>query len=116
MLTEEQKLVFSGDIRVPKNFKFTIEHKAYATLDFWELFNKGSNLYKWYDQSETDARNVGKKPMLVVKINNHKRIVFIKTEDMPKDLPPVFIHENRGCFWLDDLFNLPDEYFFELDK
>ena len=115
-LTEEQKLVFSGDIRVPKNFKFTIEHKAYATLDFWELFNKGSNLYKWYDQSETDARNVGKKPMLVVKINNHKRIVFIKTEDMPKDLPPVFIHENRGCFWLDDLFNLPDEYFFELDK
>src|SRR5574344_1032974 len=43
-LTEEQKLVFSGDIRVPKNFKFTIEHKAYATLDFWELFNKGSNL------------------------------------------------------------------------
>lgn len=115
-LTEEQKLVFSGDIRVPKNFKFTIEHKAYATLDFWELFNKGSNLYKWYDQSETDARNVGKKPMLVVKINNHKRIVFIKTEDMPKDLPSVFIHENRGCFWLDDLFSLPDEYFFELDK
>ena len=34
-LTEEQKLVFSGDIRVPKNFKFTIEHKAYAEFDFF---------------------------------------------------------------------------------
>ena len=119
-LTEEQRLVFSGDIRVPKNFKFTIEHKAYAEFDFWWLFNLKSELYNWYEQSATDARNVGKIPMLVVKINNHKRIAFIPTDVLPEPgdgVPmPIFFHNGRACYWFDDLLKLPDEYFFNVDK
>lgn len=112
-LTEEQKLVFSGDIRIPVNFKFTIEHKFYNSFDFWWLFSGKSILYEWYKQSETDANNVNKKPMLVVKCNNHKRIVFVNIEDASKKIKPVFFHENKCCYNLEDLLTLDDEYFFD---
>ena len=61
-LTEEQILLFAGDIRCPKEFKFCIEHKFYAKIDFYDLFNKSSDLYKWYEQSETDAKLLNKFP------------------------------------------------------
>ena len=88
-LTEEQILLFAGDVRCPKEFKFSIEHKFYANLDFYDLFNKSSNLFKWYEQSETDARLLKKFPMLIVKTNQHKRIVFVKLEHASKSLKPV---------------------------
>lgn len=112
-LTEEQALVFSGDIRVPKNFKFTIEHKSYANFDFWWLFGEKSTLFSWYAQSESDAEAVNKKPLLVVKINNHKRICFVNLEDIPKGANIIFAHNGKGCFNLEDFLNLKDEYFFE---
>lgn len=114
-LTEEQKLVFSGDIRVPVNFKFTIEHKAYAEASFWDLFNPGSDLFKWYEQSSIDAKNVGKEPLLIVKYNNHKRIAFIKMDYLIKHKapPPVFVHENRGCYWLEDILCWGNDFFFD---
>lgn len=112
-LTEEQRLVFSGDIRIPVNFKFTIEHKFYNSFEFWWLFSDKSTLYEWYKQSETDAKNVNKKPMLIVKCNNHKRIVFVNIEDAPKKIRPVFVHENKCCYGLEELLILEDEYFFD---
>lgn len=119
-LTEDQRLVFSGDIRVPTNFKFVIEHKFYSEASFWDLFNKSSDLYAWYEQSETDAKNVGKEPLLIVKYNNHKRIVFINVEFLVKSgiknkkgITSVFIHENKACFWLEDVLKLDDEFFFD---
>lgn len=120
-LTEEQKLVFSGDIRVPTDFKFTIEHKFYSKIEFWDLFNQGSDLFKWYEQSQTDADNVGKEPLLIVKINNHKRIAFVKMDYLIRhpyltNDNIVFYHNGRACLWLEELLKLPDEFFFGIDK
>ncbi len=112
-LSEEQLQMMTSDLFCNNaKFKFSIEHKFYANLDFYDLFNKSSNLFKWYEQSETDARLLKKFPMLIVKTNQHKRIVFVKLEHASKSLKPVFVHEGRCCYWLEDLLTLPDEYFF----
>jgi len=113
LLNEDQKLLFVSDVRCPKEFKFTIEHKNYEKIDFYDLFNKSSNLFSWYEQAEADAKLLNKSPLLVVKTNHHKRIVFVKIDAAPKTLKPVFVHEGRCCYWLEDLLTLPNEYFFE---
>lgn len=107
-LTEEQKLVFSGDIRIPVNFKFTIEHKFYKEISFWDLFNESSDLHKWFKQAQHDADQVNKSPMLVCKFNNKKRIVFIHE----KPTEPVFNHLGWNCYWFEDLLTQPDFFFF----
>lgn len=111
-LTEEQMLVFSGDIRIPKDFNFTIEHKFYAEASFWDLFNDGSDLHAWMEQAQSDADAVGKKPMLVVKYNNKKRIVFIHEKPMDE----VFSHRGWNCYWFEDLLSLDDSFFFTNKK
>lgn len=121
-LTEEQKLMFVSDIRTPKEFKFSIEHKFYAKIEFYDLFNASSDLHSWYEQSLTDAKLLNKSPLLIVKTNQHKRIVFVMMDDLMKykrihmDIKsPVFIHEGRGCYWLEDLLEFGDDFFF-VDK
>lgn len=111
-LTEEQMLVFSGDIRVPKEFNFTIEHKFYAEASFWDLFNDGSDLHAWMEQAQSDADAVGKQPMLVVKYNNKKRIVFIHQ----KPFEEVFSHRGWNCYWFEDLLKMNDDFFFTFKK
>lgn len=113
-LTESQLLVFVSDIRTPEDFKFSIECKSYKSIDFYDLFNKSSNLYSWYKQSETDAKLLKRNPLLIVKTNNHKPIVFVKISDAPQPdkLAPVFIHEGRCVYWLEDLLTLSESYFF----
>lgn len=114
-LTESQLLIFVSDIRTPEDFKFSIECKSYKEIGFYDLFSKSSNLYSWYEQSETDSKLLKRSPLLIVKTNNHKPIVFVKLEVAPKTIKPVFIHEGRCCYWLEDLLTLPDSYFFDLD-
>ena len=118
LLTEEQKLMFVSDIRTPKEFKFSIEHKFYASIDFYDLFNKSSDLHKWYEQAETDAKLLERSPMLIVKTNKHKRIVFVKMDYLIKNPyldnnKIVFIHEGWACLWFEDLLNAPDCFFFK---
>ena len=118
-MTEEQKLVFAGDIRVPINFKFTIEHKAYAEASFWDLFNESSDLHSWMKQAEHDAESVGKQPMLIVKYNNKKRIVYLKKNYVDSlgcsnlETYAYFSHNGWYCFWLEDLLKETDSFFFE---
>lgn len=118
-MTEEQKLVFAGDIRVPINFKFTIEHKAYAEASFWDLFNESSDLHSWMKQAEHDAESVGKQPMLVIKYNFHERIVYLKKNYVDSldcsnlETYAFFSHNGWYCFWLEDLLKETDSFFFE---
>ena len=80
-LNEEQNLLFVGDLYCNrKDLKFTIEHKAYAEASFWDLFNEASDLHSWMKQAQHDADSVGKSPMLIVKYNNKKRIVYVKKD------------------------------------
>ena len=106
VLTDEQQLAFASDIICPVWFKYVIEHKSYAQLDFWELFNDKSNLHQWFAQVEADASFVGKLPMLVVKINNHKRIVFVK-----EDMFSIFKIKTWNCCWFEDFLKNEDEFF-----
>lgn len=111
-MTDEQKLVFAGDIRVPVNFKYVIEHKAYNPEGhelFWELFNEKSDLHKWLEQVTHDSELVDKKPMLVIKYNNKKRICFMHENPVE----PVFLHNGWNCYRFDDILNLENSFFFE---
>ena len=110
-LTEEQQLAFASDIICPVDFKFVIEHKAYqdkATI--WDFFNEKSDLNTWMKQVESDADFVKKSPLLVIKYNQHKRIVFTKIK--PKNF--TFIFKDWYCLWFEDLLNNESkEYFFK---
>jgi hypothetical protein len=108
-ISEEAKGILSGDIMTPKEFKFSIEHKNYSKLEFWDLFNSSSDLFKWMEQCEGDAEFAKKYPMLIVKINHHKRIVFIKI-----DVGNYFFECRRWyCYNLEDLLKLEDDFFLE---
>jgi len=110
VLTEEQKLAFASDIICPVWFRYAIEHKAYASMSFWDLFNESSDLNSWLKQAQGDADFVKKDPMVVVKINNHKRIVFIHQKI------DGYVFEYRGwyCMWFADLL-LQQDGFFKVD-
>ena len=111
-LSDEQKSTLSGDLIVPFNFKFSIEHKAYKEASFFDLFNPSSNLKNWFKQCEGDATFSNKKPMLIVKYNNKKRIVYIKEK-----LDNYFFEiQNWYCYYLEDLLKLEDSFFFKNDK
>lgn len=108
-MSDEQKATLSGDIITPPNFKFSIENKAYKTANFWDLFNEGSDLKKWFKQCSDDADFVGKKPMLVVKYNGKQRLVYLKEKT------ESYVFEINGwfCSWFEDLLLLPDSFFLE---
>jgi hypothetical protein len=109
-LTEDQLLVFVGDIRVPKNFIFAIECKAYNKIDFWEMFNSGSNLNNFLEQARIDADKISKIPMLIFKANNKPPIVF--TTINTYDEAVVFKYEEWFCYRFNDLFSHNDGFFF----
>jgi hypothetical protein len=98
----------SGDIICPTKFKFNIEHKFYKDSNFFDLFNKKSNLQSWFNQCEGDANFSKKLPMLIVKYNGKKRIVFVKVK------LESYVFETKGwyCSWLSDLLLLEDSFFF----
>lgn len=111
-VNEEIVTTLAGDIMCPLNFKFSIEHKAYETANFWDLFNKSSNLNKWFEQTLSDSEISNKKPLLVVKFNNKKRICYTKE----KLESYVFEKDGWYCCLLSDLLSLDDDFFFEEKK
>ena len=119
-LNKSQNLVFVGDVYCSReDFKFTIEHKAYAEASFWDLFNESSDLHSWMKQAEHDAESVGKQPMLIVKYNFHERIVYLKKNYIDSldcsnlETYAIFSHNGWYCFWLKDLLKETDSFFFE---
>ena len=69
--------LFVGDV-VPvneqecgKSFKFSVECKFYKTPDsFTSLVAGSANIFKWMQESVTDAAKTGKVPLLIFKWNN----------------------------------------------
>ena len=108
-LSIEAKIVLVSDIITPIDFRYIIEHKFIKEASFWDLFNEGSDLNSWIEQATYDAKFVNKQPMIVIKYNRKKRIVYIK------ECLGDYIFEYKGwhCYWLEDLLKLPETFFYE---
>ena len=70
---------------------------------------------------ETQMKINDKINLLIVKTNQHKRIAFVMMDDilnyrknnLERTPSPVFIHEGRACYWLEELLKFKDSFFFE---
>lgn len=76
--------VFSGDLVVPKNFKFTIESKGgYDSIDLGSVFISGNKeLDTFLDQATDDAKRCGRKPMLCWKRTRKPWMAFVLTTEV----------------------------------
>ena len=89
MFGEEALKLFVGDV-VPVNEKeagvtwlHSVECKFYKTQDpFTSLVSGTANIFKWMDESVTDAIKINKIPLLVFKWNNTPIFVAIRDADL----------------------------------
>lgn len=121
MFGEEALKLFVGDV-VPVNekesgviWKHSVECKFYKTQDpFTSLVSGTANLFKWMEESITDAVKISKVPLLVFKWNNTPIFVGILKPDLEKInstsetllVPNVSISNNKldiEIFYFDDL-------------
>ncbi len=117
-IREDALEILSGDLIVPKNFKFSVESKSRKDFNFWQLLEpqelsgeeKKKELDEWIEQAETDARETNKIPLLYVKINNRKPFFMF-----PKRLFEAKITYRDYSIMLaeDFLSYFNDDFFFE---
>jgi hypothetical protein len=109
----EAKEILSGDLIVPKNFKFSIESKSRADFNFWDMLNEDTinlEINNWILQANNDAECVGKKPLIFIKINNKKPFVLF-----PQEMDEECLVTYKGyCIMRFDYFlKKEDSFFFE---
>ena len=70
-MENESAQIFSGDLVVPKGFKFVIESKGgYDSIDMSSVFvNGNSELNSFLEQATADSNRCGRKPMMCWKKN-----------------------------------------------
>jgi hypothetical protein len=68
-----------GDILTPRNYKFTLECKAYSTQPtLGSLIKQSCSILDgWFAQASADALNAGKIACVIVKFNHVPVIVFL---------------------------------------
>lgn len=114
-LPKHAQEVFSGDLVVPKGFKFVIESKGgYDGIDMSSVFVHGnSELDGFLDQVTKDSKRCGRKPMLCWKKTRKPWLAFVLT----KDLTGQFKYKMQYGKWtvvaLEHLLKLEDEFFME---
>jgi hypothetical protein len=99
--------LFVGDV-VPTNerdsnltFLWSVETKFYKTQDsFTSLASGSANLYKWFKESEEDAKKIDKQPMLVFKWNHTSIFVAVS-----------ILHSNEALMRINDVENEPSSCF-----
>ncbi len=115
-LTAEATQVFSGDIVVPKGFKFVLESKGgYEGIDINSIFIKGnSELDSFMEQVTDDSRRCGRKPMVCWKKTRKPWLAFVLTQDL---IPHNFEYSIKYKEWtgvaLENLLKLDDSFFYE---
>lgn len=134
MFGEDALKIFVGDV-VPVNerqegltFRHSIECKAYATPDnFTSLASGTANVFKWFEESVTDAAKIGKNPLLIFKWNHtpifvaldmgltgkllHSEFCLELARANMKPLLTMLTHGETpralDIFYLDDLLKVP---------
>ena len=83
-MTEEAKQVYSGDIVVPKGFKWVIECKGgyEDDMDAWHVVDGSlKKLDEFIKQVSHDAGYTGRKPIICWKRNRRPWLACIRWED-----------------------------------
>lgn len=114
-LTEEATQMFSGDLIVPKNFKFVIESKGgYDKIDMSSIFIKGnSELDSFLDQVTKDSDRCGRKPMLCWKKTRKPWLAFVHSNVLEEyDFKYKLHYRQWTAVSLDSLLKLEDEFFY----
>ena len=115
-LTEEAKQVFSGDLVVPKGFKFVIESKGgYDEIDINAIFIKGNTeLDNFMEQVTEDSNRCGRKPMVCWKRKRKPWLAFILTKDLPNcNFDYSIKYKQWTGIALENLLKLDDAFFYD---
>lgn len=114
VLSENAKVIFSGDLCCPEGFKFVLESKSgYSDIDIISAFEghcKGID--EFLKQVLNDAERVKKKPLLIWKKDRKCRIVALLSEDLNFNFKNYMIYKKWTILSLEELLKLPDEFFF----
>lgn len=114
-LPKHAQKVFSSDLVVPSEFKFSMEVKGgYNGIDLNSIFLRGnSDLNQFLSQAYNDAKRAEKKPLLAWKKDRKPWIVFVLTKDLEEhDFKYKFIYQKWTGVALDEFLKLNDEFFF----
>jgi hypothetical protein len=107
--------VFSSDLVVPLDFKFSLEVKGgYDGIDLNSIFSRGnSDLNKFLVQAFRDAKRCNKKPMLAWKRSRKPWLVFILKRDLKDYNFTYSLNYNKWvAIALDEFIKLEDSFFF----
>jgi hypothetical protein len=119
-LPEHAREIFSGDLIVPKGFKFVIESKGgYDGIDMSSIFVRGnSEIDDFLGQVTKDSKRCGRKPMLCWKKTRKPWLAFVHSKDL---VGQNFKYKLNYGKWsvvaLEHLLKLTDDFFIdETDK
>lgn len=108
--------LFTGDV-VPANesvdgnprFKFVVECKAYKEVERIEALFGTSNIYKWVEEAETDAKKVDKRGIAIFKWNNTPLYCAVMHDIiLPEGVPVITLLDGVKLCHLDDLIKHKD--------
>lgn len=107
--------IFSSDLVVPPDFKFSLEVKGgYDGIDLNSIFSRGnSDLNKFLVQAFRDAKRCNKKPMLAWKRSRKPWLVFILKRDLKNYNFMYSLNYNKWvAVALEEFIKLEDSFFF----
>jgi hypothetical protein len=118
MFGEDALKLFVADV-VPVNekqeglrFNYSIECKSYATQDnFTSLVSGNANIFKWFEESEVDAKKIGKAPMLIFKWNHTSIFVIVNGPVLSEVSPKITIQKDGkhlDVYEFEELIKHPD--------
>lgn len=117
----EVKEILTGDLICPKWFIYTVEVKSRVDFNFWDMLNRETKneIDNWIEQAEHEAIITNKQWIVIVKINNRKPFVIMKTtrgfhydlcyRKILKD--NCLINGYYGIIRWDYFLKMPDEFF-----
>ena len=107
--------VFSGDLIVPKGFKFVLESKGgYDGIDLNSIFIRGSSeLDSFLEQVSKDAERCDRKPMLCWKKKRKPWLAVILTKDLPRDFKYQLKYGKWTILSLEELLKSDDDFFLD---
>ena len=110
--------VFSGDLVVPKKFKWVLESKGgYEGIDLNSVFVRGnSELDTFLDQVTKDSKRCGRKPMLCWKRDRKPWLAFVHTKELRgHSFKYRMLYKHWSAVDLKTLLKLQDGFFFDSD-